>query len=321
MSEEKEIVKIIKRAVPSIVSIVSEPDLNKKKDFFDIFSPKETREKTSLIGGSGFFVSKNGLLVTNLHVVKKPGKYYILNYQQEKVPAKIISTDDLNDVAFLKAEIVNSKPIELGDSNFLEIGQVVLAIGTSLGLFQNSVSKGIISGISRTIVAQSGKEGDKELYGLIQTDAAINPGNSGGPLINSKGKVIGINTATVFGVENIGFALPINAIKDDLEELLSSGQTKRLNLGIHYSLLDSSISRFINLPVKKGAFLISRPAKNSPAELAGLKEGDVILEIEGVKITPKATIRKIIRELNKRSLSLKVWRQGKILKLNLSTDN
>lgn len=311
MSEEKKIIQSIKKVIPSVVSILG--SISPAGDIFSLFR----KGGSEIVSGSGFFLDKNGLIVTDSHVIKEDKDCFILDWQQRKFRAKIISVNQNNDTAFLKVEAKKTRPVKLGDSDSLQVGQTVLSIGTSLGIFQSSVSKGIVSGISRTIVAFDSEKKEKEFYGLIQTDAAINPGNSGGPLVNLKGEVIGINTATVFGAENLGFALPINAIKDDLEEIKLYGRIRPLNLGLYYILLDKSISKFLDLPLEKGALLIKEPPENSPAYLGGLRKGDIILEIEGLKIRPKETIRKIIRRINKKVISFKVYRSGKIIEKKL----
>ncbi len=319
MSEEKKVIKAIKKAIPSVVSIVSDFAFNKKEKIFDIFHSGSDQEKMKIIGGSGFAVEKN-LIVTSFHVIEGKENYYILDFKKKKSEAKIVHLDKANDTAFLKIKTNHLEPIKLGDSNKIQIGQTVIAIGTALGIFPNTVSKGIVSGISRTIIAQGEHQEDKELFGLIQTDAAINPGNSGGPLINTKGEVVGINTATVFGVENIGFALPINAIKEEINEIVNLGFYKKINLGIQYIILNKKISEILSLTNNQGALIVKEPLKDSPAQNAGLKKGDLILEINNEKISSRKTIRQIIRQKNTKEFKFKILRKGIfkniILKIN-----
>ncbi len=316
MTEEKKIIKAIKKAMPSVVSIISDFTFKKKEKILDIFRSEKTEEKIKLIGGSGFAVGKN-LVLTSLHVIEKKENYYILDYERKRSMAEIIYTDKASDIAFLKIKSNFLKPIRIGNSDNLEIGQTVIAIGTALGLFPNTVSKGIVSGVSRTIVAQGENDEDKELYGLIQTDAAINPGNSGGPLINLKGEVIGINTATVFGVENIGFALPINIVKEEIEDILAKGYFKKTKLGIQYIILDRKINKLLSLPASEGALIVKEPSSESLAFKAGLRKDDIILEINNKKINSRQTIKKIISKNNLKSLIFKILRGGVIRILSL----
>ena len=229
--EKSPIIEIAKKACPAVITIVISRDLPKIEGFY--FFPygsqefvvpkmkKGKREKTKIGGGSGFIVSPDGYIITSNHVVAERDADYTVIYEPNKTyPAKVISRDPINDVAILKINIKNFPYLELGDSDKIELGETVIAIGNALGEFHDTVSTGVVSGLSRYITAFSGLSRQAEmLRGLIQTDAAINPGNSGGPLVNIEGKVIGINTAVVMGAQNIGFAIPINYAKKDLEEV------------------------------------------------------------------------------------------------------
>ncbi len=319
MSEEKKIIKAIKKVVPSVVSIVSDFTFKKKEKFFDIFHSGSTEEKIKLIGGSGFAVARN-LVVTSLHVIEKKENYYILDFERKKSEAEILHIDKINDIVFLRVKTNSLKPVKIGNSEKLEIGQTVIAIGTALGIFPNTVSKGIVSGISRTIIAKGEHQEDKELFGLIQTDAAINPGNSGGPLINTKGEVVGINTATVFGVENIGFALPINAVKEEISEIIAAGFYKKINFGIQYILLNKKISKILSLPNQQGAFIVKDPPKGSPAQIGGLRKGDLILEINGKRVDSRKTIRQIARDEKTKKFNFKILRKGSLKNISLRID-
>ena len=239
VSDEEKIVRIVNDMLPSVVSIVATKDLPVVeqcfidpfgndpffKEFFGEFRvPSVCRsenktEKRKVGSGSGFIISSDGLVVTNRHVVQDASADYsvILN-DGKKLPATILVRDANHDVAIAKIQTDEKfKAIPLGDSDALRNGQRVIAIGNALGEFQNTVSLGVISGLRRSITASTGDGKAEELMELIQTDAAINPGNSGGPLLNLEGKVIGINTAVARGAENIGFALPVNLVKDLLE--------------------------------------------------------------------------------------------------------
>lgn len=256
-------------------------------------------------GGSGFIVAQDGVVLTNAHVVADPDAEYtaIMDHDDDsKVPIKVLARDQIHDIAILKIESKKPLPyIELGDSSQLELGESVIAIGYALGEFRNTVSTGVVSGLSRFIQAQTGMDRNVErLRGLIQTDAAINPGNSGGPLVDMGGKVVGINTAVVFGAQNIGFSIPINKAQADLKELKEFGHIRQPFLGIRYIIIDEMVQKQNKLPVDHGAMIIRETlgehavVPGSSAAKAGLKEFDIILECDGEKITTENTIQDII---------------------------
>ena len=336
MLQDSPIVQAVKKVLPAVVSITC----SKYLEFFEspsgifgegfLIQPK--RKKIKIGGGSGFLVSEDGLILTNRHVVEDLQADYIVVLQNgEKYSPKILARDPINDVAILKIEKSGLPIVELGDSSKLELGQTVIAIGNALGLFKNTVSCGVISGLSREIQAQSDFTGEKaRLRGLIQTDAAINPGNSGGPLVDITGRAIGINAAMVFGAENIGFALPINNAKKDLIELKKYGRVRQPFLGIRYILLNKELKEKFNLPVDFGALVISEPdikkgvreavIPGSPAARAGVKEADIILEIENKKITQNQNINDILQDFQiGQRLIMKILRNGqqRIIKITL----
>ena len=224
----------------------------------------------------------------------------------------------MNDVAILKIEAQDLSTIDLGDSDKVRLGQTVLAVGTALGEFQNTVSCGIVSGLSRFITAFTDMEGHSErLRGLIQTDAAINPGNSGGPLVNIDGEVIGINSAVVFGAQNIGFAIPINKAKRDLAELKKYGRIRRPFLGIRYLMLNPAVKKRMRLGVDKGALVLreaqgrSAIVTGSAAEKAGIQEGDIILELNNMPIDDKTGIEDVLEKITiGDNFKAKIWRNG-----------
>ena len=227
MQESNNIVKIVKKTLPAVVSITMSQKLEEP---LGILSSNHTPskgfgfkqpQKMKLTGGTGFFVDKTGTILTNRHVVEdEKADYSVVLQNGEKVKPEIIARDEINDIAVLKINKNNTAFLKLGDSNKLDLGQTAIAIGNALGLFQNTVSTGVVSGLSREIRAQSEvSETQTNLRGLIQTDAAINKGNSGGPLINKQGKVIGINNFKVGGGESLGFALESNYIKEAINEI------------------------------------------------------------------------------------------------------
>jgi serine protease Do len=211
-----------------------------------------------------------------------------------------LAKDPVQDLAILKIEGSDFPIVRLGDSDSLQIGQTVIAIGNALGEFQNTVSVGVISGLGRTITASGGGM-IETLEDIIQTDAAINPGNSGGPLLNLKGEVIGINTAVSLEGQNIGFTIPINKAKNDITQVKDLGKIVYPFLGVRYIIITPDIQKENNLSVDYGALIISGQGSdeqavypNSPAQKAGLKEKDIILEINGEKITTVNPLSKII---------------------------
>ena len=209
--------------------------------------------------GSGFIVSKEGLVLTNKHVVATSNATYkVITKDNKEYPVKEISRDPANDIAVLKIEppAEGLTPVELGDSSKLKVGQFVIAIGTALGEFRHTVTTGVISGLGRGITAGSVYQGYVEkLDDIIQTDAAINPGNSGGPLLNSAGQVIGVNVAVAQGANNIAFALPINVVKDSLNQYQANGGfAKKAYLGIQYQMVDAKTAILNKVP--QGAYVV-----------------------------------------------------------------
>lgn len=245
-NEEQKVINVAKRAAPAVVSIVATKDLifvergwvNPFQEFCDdpFFRqflgrqcnlpsqpPQQRTERRQVSAGTGFVVSANGLILTNKHVVSVSGAdFTVITNDNKKYPAKVLLADPNQDLAVLKIEAAGLPVLPLGDSAKLQTGQSVIAIGNALGQFSNTVSKGVISGLSRSIVASNGGGTAEKLDQVIQTDAAINPGNSGGPLINLSGEVIGVNTAVVRGAQNIGFAIPINQTKAGIEQVKNS---------------------------------------------------------------------------------------------------
>lgn len=291
---------------------------------FPFMVPKG-KKKIQIGGGSGFIVDSSGIIITNRHVVADPlAEYTIVLNEEKKYPAEILARDSINDVAIIKIKEKNMPALPLGDSSKLALGQTAIAIGNALGNFLNTVSVGVVSGLSREISA-----GDvitkkmTKLRGLIQTDAAINPGNSGGPLIDITGKVIGINTAMVFMAENIGFALPINNAQKDLQDLKKFGRIRHPFLGLRYVILDKELQEKFKLPVACGALVISEAAPDGQAvvpggaaDKAGIKEGDVILEIANQLISQKNPLEEILQKQKiGDSVTLKIMRKGQPLTL------
>lgn len=290
VTEESVVIDVVKKVGPSVVTIAA-TDRTSSGDPFSIFGPQQERPRSNEPQniGSGFVVSTDGIIITNKHVVSDRGiQYTVVTSDEKKYKAEKIYRDPLNDVAIIKITPgmgANLKPVELGDSSKLQVGQMAIAIGTPLGKFNNSVTQGIVSGLGRGITAGSVLEGFVEqLDNVIQTDAAINPGNSGGPLLNSSGQVIGINTAVSQSGENIGFALPINLVKESMKNFNSTGQFNRPFLGVSYRMITKEVALRNDVP--EGAY-VEQVVPGSAAEKAGVKDGDIITKFDGKKVEAK----------------------------------
>lgn len=304
-SENKLIPLIVKNCIKSVVDILvlkpTENDDN-QNNILSILGESFVKIGNS----SGFFIDSSGIVVTNHHSLIEKGLLYKIHYAGDFFDCEKIYQDELNDIAFLK--IKNTKTIfpflKLGDSNKIQLGETIIAIGNVLDEFEQTVSRGIISGLSRYVKMNSEHVEPQEYRGLIQTDAAINPGNSGGPLINLKGEVIGINTLSVQGAENIGLAIPINLTKKVLNDIKKFGKVKNISLGIKYILIDKKNQLIHKLPVEYGAFIIygssnlyKQPGvlKGGLADKNGIKEGDIILESNGKRITKQCNLQDILQ--------------------------
>ncbi|MFA5431701.1 MAG: trypsin-like peptidase domain-containing protein [Candidatus Paceibacterota bacterium] len=311
------IVEIAKKICPAVITIIASRDLPQIDEFYflpykgeKVAFPKNVnseKQMTKIGGGSGFIVSKDGYVLTCNHVVEDiDADYTVILDPDKRYRARVLSRDPLTDTAILKIEDGMAFPfLKMGDSDSVELGEAVIAVGNPLGEFEDTLSAGIVSGLSRKITAYGGANTTSKatsLRGLIQTDAAINPGNSGGPLVNMDGEAIAINTAMIMGAENIGFALPINYIKEDLKEIKKDGRIKRPYLGVKYIILNEHIAKANKIECCYGALVVREMfgepavAKNSSAERAGLKEYDIILEINGRKITQDNSINDVLGE-------------------------
>ncbi len=346
-SQETAIIQVVKNASPAVVSIIVTKDLPVLEEYFyepfkefeEFFGPspfefkipqyrQKGTEKKEIGGGTGFIVSEDGMILTNAHVVSaKDADYTVLTNDGRKFSVRVLARDTLRDLAIVKIEKEGNFPtLKLGDSDKLQIGQTVIAIGNALGEFRNTVSVGVISGLGRTITASGGGM-IETLEDVIQTDTAINRGNSGGPLLNLKGEVIGVNFAMAQAAENIGFAIPINKAKKDIEQVKKFGKIVYPFLGVRYVIINETIQKENNLPINYGAWVIrgegpgeSAIFPGSAAEKAGLRERDIILEFNGEKITTENSLAKIIMKYNPGDkVSLKILRgnQEKIFELIL----
>ena len=356
-SQEELIINAVEKVSPAVVSIVVTKDVpiieqyfyNPFQEFeqyfgegFEFQVPQYRQmgtEKKEVGGGTGFIVSKDGLVLTNKHVVlDTEADYTILSNDGNKYPAKVLARDPLQDLAILKIEqekvvdeggsfsLKSFPTVQLGDSDRIRIAQTAIAIGNALGEFRNTVSVGTVSGLGRTITASGGGLVET-IEDVIQTDAAINLGNSGGPLLNLQGEVIGINTAMVQEAQNIGFAIPINKAKRDIEQVSKLGKIVYPYLGIRYVLINEQIKEENNLQVSYGAWLTKGDqgeeavTSDSAADKAGLKENDIILEFNGEKITTDNSLSKVMQKYNPGDkVVLKVLRDNKESLLQVTLD-
>ncbi len=316
LNEDSAIIDVVKKASPAVVSIIISQDLNKLPGygmnpnsldpFYFFFNGRGQSQQSpqapnvqQVGAGSGFFVTSDGLILTNKHVVSdNSASYTVLTSDGKSYDAKIMSQDPANDLAIIKIEIKDAPFLSLADSSQIQIGQRVIAIGNSLGQYQNTVTSGIISGTARSITAGNDVgSGSEQLSGVIQTDAAINPGNSGGPLLNIEGQVIGINTAIDQQGQLVGFALPSNAAKRALTSFQKLGHISEPFLGVRYVMVTPSLATQQKLEQDYGALVVSGQTRaesavvpGSPAEKAGLKENDIILEVNGVRVDSKNSL-------------------------------
>ena len=279
-------------------------------------------QKTEVSSGTGFIVSPDGMVVTNRHVVSDTkAEFTALLNDGRKLTAKVLAIDPLHDIAILKIEGNDFPALRLGNSDGIKIGQTVIAIGNALGEFRNTVSVGVVSGLERTIMASGGGAGAETLRELIQTDAAINFGNSGGPLLNLYGEVFGMNTAVASGAENIGFAIPVNKIKRDLENVKARGKIIYPFLGVRYAMVTKELADAQKLGRDYGALVVGAEGEaailpGSPAEKAGVKAGDIILEVNGEIINLNNTLAEVIQKHQVgEEVSMKIFRDGKEMEL------
>jgi S1-C subfamily serine protease len=348
-TEEQSVVSLVKQTSPAVVAINITKEVNtratRRPSVFDdpFFAPffGETpstttsttqsapkKERIRVGGGSGFFVSKEGLVVTNRHVVEDPQAEYTIVLQDGKtLPAKVLAVDTVLDLGILKVEGTDFPALSLGESDKVEVGQTVVAIGNALAEFKNTVTKGVVSGVNRRLVAGAG-DGSELIEEAIQTDAAINPGNSGGPLLDLSGKVIGVNTAVSQNGQSLGFAIPINAVKRAVESVQKSGRIIRPWLGVRYVMIDEEMAKRETLPSSFGALILRGQTlkdlavtPGSPADKAGLQENDIILEIQGQKLSDERSLASALANYAPGDeIELKIVHKGKETRVKLKLE-
>ena len=300
--EENVIINVVQDASPSVVSIaVSQLTLKSGEGLVD--------EVSNI--GTGFIVDPNGIIITNQHVVSDTSSTYkvITNDGKEYEVIEILR-DDSNDIAVLKVDATSLDSLDLGDSDTLLVGQTVIAIGNPLGEYAGSVTTGVISGVNRSVTTSSGWFGSttKVYEDVIQTDAAVNPGNSGGPLISSEGKVIGVNFATTSNADNISFALPINRVKQRLEEYRTYGKFIKPYVGISYRMISEYEAMYYK-DVVAGALVVAIDP-TSPVAKTDITRGDIITKVGDKEVTQSFAY--IIQSYKVGDeISLEVWNGGK----------
>jgi len=315
-NEDSPIIDVAQKSVDSVVSIVASREVSSRgsgslfdRFFEDLYgnggSTNGQNGRRQVSAGTGFLVTSDGYIITNRHVVDDTAANFTVIFNNGvQAPAKVIDRDTVLDIAFVKVEKQNFelKPLPLGVSTGLEVGQTAIAIGNSLGEFSNTVSKGIISGLNRSIQAGDSFGGNVEnLENIIQTDASINSGNSGGPLLDASGNVIGINVAKAQDGENIGFAIPIDVVKPVLDSVIRSGKIVRPYIGVRFVSVTPALATSDGLGRDYGALLRGTDSsgavvRGSPADKAGLKAGDIILAVNNEKVSDKNNLRSLLNK-------------------------
>jgi len=325
LEEESSTINVVETASPSVVSIIITKEvannLNQfNQDLFDQFDfgwpfnfryeqptqPEEPEiEKREVGGGTGFIVSDDGLILTNKHVViDEDAEYTVITNDGQKYPAEVLAKDTINDLALIRIEAEDLTPLGLGDSDNIQIGQTVIAIGNALSEFRNTVTRGVVSGVGRRIEAGGNNGFSEVIEQAIQTDAAINPGNSGGPLLNLNGEVIGINTAISGSGQSLGFAIPINEAKQVIDSVLEHGKIVRPFLGVRYVMINKQLAELNDISVDYGALIIKSSPEvlavipGSPADKAGLEENDIILEVNGQRVDQNNSLGRVLARFN-----------------------
>jgi serine protease Do len=313
--EEEDVASVVAKVSPSVVSVVTSSQST------SFYGQSATQEGA----GTGIVVSKDGYILTNKHVIDGTSTVgVVLADGTTYSDVKVLGTDPLNDIAFLKiANVDNLSPAELGDSTSVRVGQKVIAIGNSLGQYQNTVTSGIISGTGRPISAQA-ESGVENLTDLIQTDAAINPGNSGGPLLNLKGQVVGINTAIIQDAQGIGFSIPIGSTKGILKGVLAGKGVQRPYLGINYIPITADVASHYKLSVKKGAYVYNGDntaavVSGSPAASAGIKDKDIITKVGDIEVGDRGSVSSLVAEYAPGdTIQLTLLRGGQTMTVNVT---
>ncbi len=317
----EDIPDMVETTIPAVASVVITADVPIIEQYYENWNPfggffggrgsfqiprqrQVGTEKQEIGGGTGFFVSADGYLITNRHVVDDTrGEFSVRLNDGTTYPVTVVAKDPMLDIAVLKVNASSTFSYLTFARDDVRLGETVVAIGNALAEFPNTVSVGVVSGLSRDIVASDGFGSEETLEGLIQTDAAINRGNSGGPLLNLRGEVVGVNVAVANGSENIGFALPANMVASVYAGVAESGRIVRPFLGVRYLQITDEIAKTNNLPVAYGVLVVRGETRaelavmpGSPADKAGLEENDIILAINGEQLDGSKTFATKLRE-------------------------
>lgn len=323
LTEEEKIIRLIAKASPSVVSILIQQHEPKSQTI--IIDGNGTRvqenegELQEVGRGTGFIVRQDGIIITNRHVAfSRAATYTVFLSDERKFDAKIMDMDPVSDLAILKIEAKGLPVLELEPKDDPRIGQTVIAVGNALGKYANTVTRGILSGMNRSLDATNERTGEEEtLEDVLQTDAAINSGNSGGPLLNLDGKVIGVNTAVEKGGQGLGFAIPVFQVRKALDTYYRLGIIARPRMGLRYVQITPEHVLKLGLKHSEGAIIHALPEQGpavlpgTPAERAGLRAGQVIIEVNGEKVRGKRTLSRIVQGYN----------VGDVLKLKIGNDD
>jgi 2-alkenal reductase len=302
---DQPVVAVVKRASPAVVTVIN------------TLGQQSRTGMAQRASGSGVIFNEQGYIITNNHVVEGEQSLAVVFADGSRSDATLVGTDPLNDLAVLKVDGKVPGWLPLGDSSALQPGETVIAIGSPLGNFMNTVTVGVVSALNRSV-------GDSP-EGLIQTDAAINSGNSGGPLINLKGEVIGINTLVVRNeglgaapVEGLGFSIPSNIVKTVADQLVQNGKVEHPYLGVTYTQIDADLAATENLPVQQGALLREVQA-SGPAAKAGLQSGDIIVSIDGATLDNTVSLRGLLMQYHPGdTISVAALRNGRQVEMQLT---
>jgi serine protease Do len=336
IEEESAAIAVVKKVTPAVVSIVVKKERGSRNNIQNGFNvgpfffsqpvvegEDDSSELVSVGGGTGFFITEDGYVLTNRHVVNVPdAKFVIVTNDNVEIPATLVDIDPFQDIAILDVEGQGFPIVELGDSDKIRIGSTVIAIGNTLSEFRNTVTKGVISGINRRIT--TGNSVSTEIIEkAIQTDAAINPGNSGGPLINLLGEVVGINTAVSFDGQAVGFAIPINEAKRAVSDVREFGRIVRPWIGVRYALVQPTETSAVKYEIGARVVGGDQPGEEavvsgSPSDLAGVKEGDIILAVDEEYLSKDKGLAELISQYGPGdTVTLSVLREDDVINIEI----
>ena len=338
VTENEQLADMVEGVNKSVVSIIATKNVPIYEQYFEELDPfgglfgngiriprvrEQGTEQREIGGGTGFIVTNDGFIVTNRHVVSDTAaEYRVVLVDGTGYEVDVVAIDPVLDIAIVK--IVNEDNefpyLTLGDSDSLRLGQTVVAIGNALAEFDNSVSVGVVSGLSRSVMARGRMGAIEQLDQVIQTDAAINLGNSGGPLLNIKGEVIGVNVAASLQAQSIGFAIPVNIVRQVVDSVIETGEIKRPLLGVRYTMITPRMVELNNLEVEYGALVIRGASAEefavlpgSPAAMAGIQEGDILLSINGSSLQNNSLAHVLRLKDIDQEVDVEIWRNGEII--------